>query len=50
MRPLRREDLPELEELFAHYDATLSFVPNSLVTMSALSSSQPAPVRWLAVT
>src|SRR5262245_24194901 len=34
MEPLRREDLPELEELFAHYDATLSFVPNSLVTMA----------------
>jgi uncharacterized peroxidase-related enzyme len=34
VRPLRREDLPELEELFAHYDATLSFVPNSLVTMA----------------
>jgi uncharacterized peroxidase-related enzyme len=31
---LRREDLPELEELFAHYDETLSFVPNSLVTMA----------------
>jgi uncharacterized peroxidase-related enzyme len=34
MEPLRREDLPELEPLFAHYDATLSFVPNSLVTMA----------------
>lgn len=34
MEPLRREDLPELEELFEHYDATLSFVPNSLVTMA----------------
>lgn len=34
MRPLRREDLPELEALFAHYDRTLSFVPNSLVTMA----------------
>jgi uncharacterized peroxidase-related enzyme len=34
MQPLRREDLPELEALFAHYDGTLSFVPNSLVTMA----------------
>jgi uncharacterized peroxidase-related enzyme len=34
MQPLRREDLPELEELFAHYDRTLSFVPNSLYTMA----------------
>lgn len=34
MAPLRREDLPELEELFAHYDRTLSFVPNSLYTMA----------------
>jgi uncharacterized peroxidase-related enzyme len=34
MQPLRREDLPELEPLFAHYDRTLSFVPNSLVTMA----------------
>lgn len=32
--PLRREDLPELEELFQHYDDTLSFVPNSLYTMA----------------
>ena len=32
--PLRREDLPELEELFRHYDETLSFVPNSLYTMA----------------
>jgi uncharacterized peroxidase-related enzyme len=34
MDPLRREDHPELEELFAHYDRTLSFVPNSLYTMA----------------
>ena len=34
MQPLRREDLPELEELFALYDETLSFVPNSLFTMA----------------
>ena len=34
MQPLRREDHPELEELFAHYDRTLSFVPNSLYTMA----------------
>ena len=34
MQPLRRQDLPELEPLFAHYDHTLSFVPNSLVTMA----------------
>lgn len=34
MEPLRREDQPELEPLFRHYDETLSFVPNSLVTMA----------------
>ncbi len=34
MQPLRREDHPELEPLFAHYDHTLSFVPNSLFTMA----------------
>jgi uncharacterized peroxidase-related enzyme len=34
MQPLRREDLPELETLFRHYDQTLSFVPNSLFTMA----------------
>src|SRR5206468_2299825 len=34
VEPLRREDLPELEELFRHYDETLSFVPNSLYTMA----------------
>ena len=34
VEPLRREDHPELEELFAHYDRTLSFVPNSLFTMA----------------
>jgi len=34
MQPLRREDHPELEPLFAHYDHTLGFVPNSLFTMA----------------
>lgn len=34
MKPLAREDLPELEDLFRRYDETLSFVPNSLYTMS----------------
>lgn len=34
MDPLRREHHPELEELFRHYDNTLSFVPNSLFTMA----------------
>jgi uncharacterized peroxidase-related enzyme len=34
MEPLRREDHPELEELFQRYDDTLSFVPNSLFTMA----------------
>jgi uncharacterized peroxidase-related enzyme len=34
MEPLAREDLPELEDLFRRYDETLSFVPNSLYTMS----------------
>lgn len=34
MEPLRRQDHPELEELFQRYDDTLSFVPNSLYTMA----------------
>jgi uncharacterized peroxidase-related enzyme len=34
MKPLRREEHPELEELFRVYDDTLSFVPNSLFTMA----------------
>lgn len=34
MQPLRREDNPELEELWRLYDETLSFVPNSLFTMA----------------
>ena len=34
MDPLDREDHPELERLFRHYDDTLSFVPNSLYTMA----------------
>jgi uncharacterized peroxidase-related enzyme len=34
MEPLSREDHPELESLFAQYDETLSFVPNSLFTMA----------------
>jgi uncharacterized peroxidase-related enzyme len=32
--PVPRDELPELDDLFAHYDETLSFVPNSLVTMA----------------
>lgn len=34
MRPLRREDRPELEELFRLYDESMTFVPNSLFTMA----------------
>lgn len=34
MQPLDRAEHPELEELFRHYDETLSFVPNSLYTMA----------------
>lgn len=34
MQPLRRDEHPELEELFKVYDDTLSFVPNSLLTMA----------------
>ena len=34
VKPLMREDLPELEELFQLYDDTLSFCPNSLYTMA----------------
>lgn len=34
MEPLRREDHPELEELWRLYDDSMSFVPNSLFTMA----------------
>jgi len=34
MQPLRREEHPQLEELFGLYDDTMSFVPNSLFTMA----------------
>ncbi len=34
MQPLRREDHPELEELWRLYDETMSFVPNSLFTLA----------------
>ena len=34
MQPLRREDHPELEELWRLYDESMSFVPNSLFTMA----------------
>lgn len=37
MRPLRREDRPELEELFRLYDESMTFVPNSLFTMARRS-------------
>jgi len=34
MEPLRREDHPELEDVFRVYDETMTFVPNSLITMA----------------
>jgi uncharacterized peroxidase-related enzyme len=34
MQPLRRENHPELEEVFRLYDDSMSFVPNSLFTMA----------------
>ncbi len=34
VEPLNREDHPELEGLFRLYEETLSFVPNSLLTMA----------------
>lgn len=34
MEPLRRQDHPELEELWRLYDETMSFIPNSLFTMA----------------
>ena len=43
LEPLDRKDLPELEELFSHYDETLSFVPNSLFTMAR----RPEPLQVL---
>ncbi len=43
LEPLRREDAPELEDLWERYDETLSFVPNSLYTMAR----RPETVRAL---
>lgn len=43
VEPLRREDLPELEDLWRRYDETLSFVPRSLFTMAR----RPEIVRTL---
>jgi uncharacterized peroxidase-related enzyme len=43
VEPLRREDTPELEDLWQRYDETLSFVPNSLYTMAR----RPETVRTL---
>jgi uncharacterized peroxidase-related enzyme len=43
VEPLRRDDLPELEELFRLYDETLGFVPNSLFTLAR----RPAILRAL---
>jgi uncharacterized peroxidase-related enzyme len=43
VEPLRREDTPELEDLWRRYDETLSFVPNSLYTMAR----RPETVRTL---
>jgi uncharacterized peroxidase-related enzyme len=34
MEPLRREDHPELEEIWQLYDDSMTFVPNSLFTMA----------------
>jgi uncharacterized peroxidase-related enzyme len=34
MQPLRREDHPELEEIWRLYEETMSFIPNSLFTMA----------------
>jgi uncharacterized peroxidase-related enzyme len=34
MEPLRRQDHPELEDLWRLYDDSMSFVPNSLFTMA----------------
>ncbi len=34
MEPLRREDHPELDDLWRLYDDSMSFVPNSLFTMA----------------
>jgi uncharacterized peroxidase-related enzyme len=43
VEPLRREDTPELEDIWVRYDETLSFVPNSLYTMAR----RPETVRML---
>ena len=43
VEPLRREKLPDLEQLFQLYEDTLSFVPNSLYTMAR----RPEVVRCL---
>ncbi len=34
MQPLRREDLPQYEDLFALFERQMGFVPNSLFTMA----------------
>ena len=42
--PLRREDVPELEEYFRTFERRMGFVPNSVLTMSR----RPKVVRALA--
>ena len=32
--PLRREDVPELEEYFRTFERRMGFVPNSVLTMA----------------
>lgn len=34
MQPLKREDVPEGEQYFAHFEKRMGFVPNSLLTMA----------------
>jgi uncharacterized peroxidase-related enzyme len=34
MEPLRREDVPDLEDVFAGYESTRGFIPNSVLTMA----------------
>lgn len=45
LHPLRREDHPELEDVFRLYDETLSFVPNSPYT-AAFAARTIGPHCW----
>lgn len=45
VEPLRRQDLPELEELVQLYDDTLSFARNASLTANAVTAGHSAELR-----